>query len=147
MESQEIQQMKSRLTVLLATLCLAAVVVVPASAETIQLTGTVPFSFVAGNRTMPAGDYTLNTTPAMAGAWVISGAGDRAGSFVVAQPGAKKASGETPRLVFTRYGDRYFLSQIWTKNSDHVLRVPVSRTERAMAREVAVAGTAIVAAR
>jgi hypothetical protein len=124
-----------------------AAVAVPARAETIRLSGTIPFSFVVGDRTMPAGEYTLSETAAVPGRWVISGRADRAGSFLVTSASKKKSAGETPKLVFSRYEDRYFLSQIWTSAADHVFQAPVSRTERRVARTIAARGTTMVAVR
>jgi hypothetical protein len=44
-------------------------------------------------------------------------------------------SGETEikaSLVFNRYGDSYFLSEVWTGEDQYGLRLPKSRTERRM---------------
>lgn len=139
--------MKTRLTVLLAALGLLAAVAVPAYGETVRLMGTIPFDFMVGNETLPAGDYTLAATSALPGGWVISGPAHRAGLFLVTIAGEKKKTGVSPRLLFSCYGDRYFLAQIWTGASDHVRQVRISRTERAIAKASAARGAATIAMR
>jgi hypothetical protein len=140
-------EMKTRFTVLLAMLGLIAAVAVPAYGQTVRLSGTIPFEFTVGNQTMPAGEYTLSRTSTVPGGWVISGPANRAGAFLVAGAGDRKNGGDAPRLAFSRYGDRYFLSQIWTISSDHVFRLRVSRTERAVAKANAARGTTTIAMR
>ncbi len=139
--------MKLRFTMLVAILGLTAAVVAPACAETIQLRGTVPFSFIVGDQTMPAGEYTLKPYSSLPGRWVISSRANQAGFFLSTTAGASKQSEAAPRLVFNRYGDRYFLSQIWTGAGNQAAQVRLSRTERAAAKSTADHGTAVVAVR
>lgn len=75
---------------------------------------SVPFNFVADNQAVPAGQYVLDSS-AMPGALLIRSE-DRKSSF--AATGAAMTSqngGQTGRLVFHRYGNRYFLEQVWTR--------------------------------
>ena len=74
----------------------------------------VPFNFAAENKTLPAGQYVLDSS-AISGAVLIRSE-DRKISFVV--PGSNLASesgGQEGKLVFHRYGNRYFLAEIWTR--------------------------------
>jgi hypothetical protein len=75
----------------------------------------VPFDFAAGKATLKAGTYSLKK--ANGNAIVIRSLDGKASSVVnsplvigsrAAKPGA--------RLVFNKYGDQYFLSQIWTSS-------------------------------
>ena len=45
----------------LSMAALAVVLAAPVSAQTLTLSASVPFDFVVGGRTMPAGDYVLGT--------------------------------------------------------------------------------------
>jgi hypothetical protein len=121
--------MKIKIPVFAALLGLFTLLPVSSYAQSVRLTARVPFAFVVGNHTMPAGEYTVQKTEAMRGAWKISGPRDPAGSFIIARPGATKPAAK-PRLVFHRYGERYLLSQIWTGGSDRILELPQSRMER-----------------
>jgi hypothetical protein len=74
----------------------------------------VPFDFIVGNKTIPAGRISAHgVSAAVAGALTImnSDQGEivlRAGRRV---PGADRS--EECKLVFHKYGDRYYLAQIW----------------------------------
>ncbi len=59
--------MTSRNLTLLAISGLVLVLAAPLPAQTIRLMANIPFEFVAGSRTLPAGDYAVDTT-AVAGA-------------------------------------------------------------------------------
>lgn len=92
----------------------------------------ISFSFSVGNRTLPAGEYLFaplndktikiqnvdgqHSVVAMIGS-VISGSGP-----------------QRPKLVFHRYGGRYFLSQAWLRYSDAGRELFVSAQELELAR-------------
>jgi hypothetical protein len=74
----------------------------------------VPFNFALENKTLPAGQYVLDSS-AISGAIVIR-SDDRKISLAVT--GASLTSGNSGRegkLVFHRYGNRFFLAEIWTR--------------------------------
>jgi hypothetical protein len=82
------------------------------------LTVKVPFEFVVGNRTFPAGTYkfeSLNSAPSSATIdylMVRSMDGRHLYQAIVADVvGSEEPS--NPRLLFTRRGDRAFLSEVW----------------------------------
>ena len=82
------------------------------------LTVKVPFEFVVGNRTFPAGTYkfeSLNSAPSRATIdylMVRSMDGRHLYQAIVADVvGSEEPS--NPRLLFTRRGDRAFLSEVW----------------------------------
>ena len=132
------------LTVVLAVLSVFAVAV-PGYGESTRLSGTIPFAFVAGDQTLPAGEYTLASSQAGPGTWILNGKSKQAGLYLATTAGNHKTANESPRLVFSRYGDQYFLSQIWIRDSDCVLQLPVSKTERSAAKTSAARGTTTVA--
>jgi hypothetical protein len=47
--------------------------------------------------------------------------------------GARAASGVEGKLVFSRYGDRYFLSQVFSAGSGVGRQIPKSKLERELA--------------
>lgn len=79
-----------------------------------HLVVTVPFDFAAGRVNLPAGDYTVKATPAN-GMIMLLNRNDAEISAIIPANAAVAAGIQTQsKLVFNRYGDRYFLSQIWT---------------------------------
>jgi len=71
----------------------------------------LPFDFTAGKATLKAGRYSIRKRSGD----VVSILSEDGTSVIVNAPltvGSRDAKGGT-RLVFNRYGDQYFLSQIW----------------------------------
>jgi hypothetical protein len=82
------------------------------------LTVKVPFEFVVGSQTFPAGTYKfrslLNSVPGKAAIDVLevrSTEGRLYKAIVTDVVGSKEPN--NARLVFTRSGDRAFLSEVW----------------------------------
>src|SRR4030095_8731159 len=74
----------------------------------------IPFDFTVANKTLPAGAYTVvpMTTPNVL---LIRHEDGRAAAIVITNPmPARQEQGQT-KLVFRRYGDQYFLAQVWTE--------------------------------
>jgi hypothetical protein len=72
----------------------------------------IPFSFVAGGETLPAGPYTVDTsTP---GVIVVKSAEQKASAMVSTIPVQSVDIQPASKLVFRRYGGTYLLSQVWT---------------------------------
>jgi hypothetical protein len=79
-----------------------------------QLTADVPFGFAAGAANLPAGEYTVTPSEAN-GILVLTNRDNPKISVMIPAHAAASAGTQTQsKLVFNRYGDRYFLSQVWT---------------------------------
>jgi hypothetical protein len=129
---------------LLALAALAGAISVPLSAQTLNLTATVPFEFTVGDSTMPAGDYRLLSS----GRPIIQVFNEATNSAVLtatqsAYSGERSGAG-SPRLVFNRYGDHYVLSQIWDGSSVG-RELTKSKNERELARTASVKRIEILA--
>jgi hypothetical protein len=109
------------------------VLVIPAIAQTADLQATVPFAFSVGTQAMPAGNYLLSIDgwgqmwirPAGVGEAVTAPTNGVGGGFTQDRP---------PKLVFNRYGNHYFLSEVWTGGTYRGHRLMISSTEREYAR-------------
>ncbi len=76
-----------------------------------KATADIPFGFQVKDKAMPAGAYSVNETPNRG---VLQVRNEQTGaSIMVMAPVANAGKAEGSKLVFNRYGDRYFLSQIW----------------------------------
>jgi len=102
----------------------------------VTLTAEVPFEFVAWKNVMPAGEYTvqfLASSPTLA----IANASRTAKAVVLTNAVEADQPAQQPKLVFRKYGDRYFLAQIWIDGVARGNELPVSRTEREWAQRAA----------
>ncbi|MBL8292994.1 MAG: hypothetical protein JNN08_14205 [Bryobacterales bacterium] len=88
---------------------------------------TIPFEFAVNDRTLPAGEYA--TREIVAGVYeMVNTNGDlRAFSFV--DP-VDVNQAQQAKLVFRKYGDKYFLAEVWNPLRMAVLAFPKCRKER-----------------
>jgi hypothetical protein len=121
--------MKKQLFALLLGLLLTTA---SAYAQTTNVKADVPFKFVVAGRTMPKGEYTIRTLDGIDHALSIRGEGQKPSIFL-AHSCVSLKSVQT-KLVFNRYGDQYFLSEIWTEGNDAGYQLAKSRRELEMAR-------------
>ena len=103
------------------------------SQSSARLVSNIPFDFYVGSSVLPSGEYEVRPGVA-AGAVMFRGIDQNAA--VVALTNSKQV-GRAPKeakLVFNRYGNSYFLSEIWHAGIDRGYQLPKSKTEREMAR-------------
>jgi hypothetical protein len=81
----------------------------PATAQFHELRARVPFEFTIGETTLPRGNYEVSRST-HEGAFMVLGA--RRGVFLFGYKAGSGEEAETPRLVFHRYEDQYFLREI-----------------------------------
>jgi hypothetical protein len=109
---------------ILATLSLAAVSL---TAQSKPLKVSVPFNFVAGGKTLPAGEYRVQTDrPNLV---LIQSMDSKSNMNLLTHSAQNTQMSGVGALKFNRYGDRYFLSEIWT-GSDVGQELPKSRAEK-----------------
>lgn len=81
--------------------------------EYARLRVSVPFDFAVGTATLEAGEYIVTRVDAR-GTFLISGLDSRGRVFAFSRPVQAKFGQETsPMLIFNRYGNQYFLAQVW----------------------------------
>jgi hypothetical protein len=92
----------------------------------------ISFGFNVGNKTLPAGEYLVS--PLNEKTIKIQNF-DGHHSVVVMTNSLISGSGpQRPKLVFRKYGDRYFLSQAWLRYSEAGRELFVSAQELELAR-------------
>lgn len=101
-----------------------------------QFVATIPFDFYAGDKLLPAGQYQVaRSTQSSNDALVLRRTDGRAGTFVLTKTSQANERQEYAKLVFHRYGDEYFLSEIWTSGRSAGRELPIPRRERSLARD------------
>jgi hypothetical protein len=123
--------MKKQLFALLGLGLLLATVT--ASAQTMRVKADVPFAFVVGGRTLPSGEYTIQSLNGGNQVLSISAPDQKAIVFLTNMCQSLKASPQS-KLIFTHYGDRYFLSEMWIEGSSIGRQLPKSRLEVKLAK-------------
>ena len=129
-----------RLTILslvsMFTLCAA---VASADAQNLRpIKAKIPFAFSLGDKELAAGEYTFSRLSEFANnkTMLVS-----MGSSTPMFRSILEAQILTPKnkstLVFHRYGEQYFLEQIWTAGERDGTQLPESRSERTIRRKLA----------
>ena len=123
-----------RLTMLslvsLFTLCAA---VASANAQLINpMRAKIPFDFSVGDKKLPAGEYTFSRLSGFSDSKTMLVNGEDASTHVFQSTfGAQVLTPKNEStLVFHKYGDQYFLAQIWSGGEQEGAQVPESRSER-----------------
>lgn len=110
------------------------------------LKATIPFDFIVNGATLPAGEYRVGHFLSSNALSMRAENTDAMASFFT-QPVQTPGLVDSAKLVFHRYGNRYFLYQVWTGDSHNGLQVPQSKLEREMTARKEVPIESIVATR
>jgi len=104
-------------TNLLRICVIGAIAAAAAVAQSSTLKAYVPFDFIVGNQTFPSGRYTLDRGPAQ-GTVTIRSEDCAHAAIGLTQSVSSVVTRENGSLVFHRYGDTYFLSEVWNPGND-----------------------------
>ena len=127
------KQTLRKFTVLSFLLMLAAVTV-SAQSERIRVIN-IPFSFIVGEKTLPAGEYTVEPNRKDSdNVWLVQSKEGHASALFSTNTVRASETQEEARLVFHRYGGQYFLSQIWTPGGNTGRQLLMPRLESQLAK-------------
>jgi len=95
----------------------------------------IPFSFTAGEKRLPAGEYSVERLRADAElVWLIRGR-QGCGSAMILTMAVRRPEGQAEaKLVFHRYGEEYFLAQIWPGGEEAGRELRIERREHEVAQ-------------
>ena len=106
----------------------------------------IPFAFVAGGVHLPAGHYHVYH-PGDPYLVVIEKDDGRARAMAYVHPSATNADESSTKLVFNKYGDQYFLAQVWTEADQEVHQCFRCRAEQALMAQAGKRESVVVAAK
>jgi hypothetical protein len=126
-----------------AALICSLLTVVTAATAYAQMPGTavratIPFEFSVRGKVLPAGDYENRRITDEPGGLLISSLNDKHERIVV-DTGSVEARRITKNaeIIFQRYGDSYFLSEVFAGGSQTGRELIPSRQERMLKRQMA----------
>ena len=137
MEGKVIKRLTMLSLVSMFTLCAA---VASANAQlTIPIRAKIPFDFNVGEKKLPAGKYTFSRLSGISDSSVMSVSSADASAHVFQSTSGARVL--TPKnestLIFHKYGDQYFLEQIFLGGEQEGTQVSESRSERTIRRQLA----------
>lgn len=99
---------------------------------------SIPFEFSAGGKTLPAGDYWVRRSFYGAHSVMrIESRKDSASIYLTTHSVQSNTIQDGSKLVFTRYGQQFFLSQVWSAGRSTGAELNITSRERGLQRELA----------
>lgn len=103
------------LAVALATLAMPTL-----HAQTVSVKTVIPFRFTVGRVTLPAGEYavrSLDDRGTGSGLLELYNLRSKATNILISDSCQSASRPDRSKLVFHRYGHRYFLNQVWIQGN------------------------------
>ncbi|MGB2889711.1 MAG: hypothetical protein WBC04_18615 [Candidatus Acidiferrales bacterium] len=98
------------------------------------LAGDIPFAFQVGDKTLPAGEYRVESmSTGSRDVQLIRQTDGSALTVVLTMAVDSKDGNSQPELIFNHYGNSYFLSQIWM-GAERGRQLSKSKREKEAAR-------------
>jgi hypothetical protein len=133
------KQILKAATMFVGIIALAFVSALAASAQNQRsIVVNIPYEFTVTGKTLPAGEYILSrgSTADKSGLIVQRKDGDANAIVLTMSIQSRENQGES-RLVFNRYGEHYFLSQVWTSGDSEGRELFKTNQERSLEVELA----------
>jgi hypothetical protein len=97
----------------------------------------VPFDFYVGNSKMSAGEYTIKQSNYGSGQLLVQKKDGHNSAYAFSDSAAPKSSDSSGKLVFHRYNNEYFLSEIWSGGNETGQVINRSKKELELKADVA----------
>jgi hypothetical protein len=125
--------MKTRALVMAGMMALTVMACTRVAQAQEMMVVNIPFDFVAGDTTLPAGEYSIRVT-APERTLLIDRKDATASAFMNTNAVTRTEIQTESKMIFNRYGDRYFLSEVWTAGSSRGRQLLQSAREKEMAQ-------------
>jgi hypothetical protein len=136
---KEVTMKKQLITMMAVAMFVTTLTVVSVRAQNAgNVAVTIPFNFVAIGKTLPAGDYYVRRS--VEGDQVVIRIQSKDNSLQVFSPIVpvhRRDIQAESKLVFNKYGDQYFLSQVWIAGRTDGQELTKTSRERLLQREMA----------
>jgi len=97
-----------------------------------EIWAQVPFKFMVGAKTIPAGECVIKRAPTESKTLLISNTTASVGLFSPVFPAETKTASRDYLLIFHVYGERYFLTGLQLKGDRTIYQFPESKAEAEM---------------
>ena len=111
--------------------------VASANAQSRTVNAKVPFEFMVGDKALPAGEYSIRSMTAGAEALAIRNEDSDKTAIRLSNTVTRSNAPEKTTLLFHRYGQQYFLFQVWHGGETTGRQLIKSKQERAIESQLA----------
>ena len=131
--------MKKRVFSVMAVCCFLTGAAASANAQEpgTTLRATIPFDFTVRGKTLPAGEYEIKRITDAPYGLIISDVKNHEHQIFETIPAQAKKTANRGEIIFHRYGDSYFLSEVLAGGEQTGRELPTSSQERILKREMA----------
>lgn len=130
MNSQWVSKVRAGVTAAVLATAIFASASYAHAQESTRVRVNVPFSFEDGNKHFRAGLYTVGLSD---DDHMLKIQGNSDAGFLLIIPAETQTSTTDGKVVFRRYGDRYFLKEVWIPGTSTHVECRKSRAERHVA--------------
>jgi len=110
--------MRKQILSITTAFLLTLIAVAQCGAQQNAMTVNIPFAFEVGNKLLPAGEYQVRrVSSGDETVQLIRQSDGEASTIVLTMAVERTGKAPSPSLVFNRYGNDYFLREIWTGNT------------------------------
>ena len=125
-------------TMLALTVALALATAATSNAQTSnRIVADIPFEFTVGAQSLPSGQYAVRAANSQGNALIVQSNDAKSSAMELTNSIRPNKANTQARLVFHRYGERYFLAEVWSGSDSTGRQLMKSRQERAIERELA----------
>jgi hypothetical protein len=110
------------------------------SAQDHKVEATVPFNFTVGDKTLPAGTYTISNSGDAPELLALNNWEKRVNILTMGTPDDYNNPKQVNVLVFHKYGDQYFLSRICSEGASMNIDFSPTKAEKRARTQVEEAG-------
>ncbi len=122
---------KSVLSLIAISSLLASSLVVLANPVEGRIKADIPFDFVVGKAKLSAGQYTIQRGTSHS---TMKLSCEKSSVIVLTYAGSTSRTPSHAKLVFHKYGEQYFLAQVWDEGSQTADNLMATKAERDAAR-------------
>lgn len=134
--SNQIVKSLTMLTLVVGLVLAAAVVSANGQVTSHLATADIPFDFIVADKTLPSGKYTVRAATGDGQGLAIRSVDGKSSVIRLSNSAEDTSKKRNARMVFHRYGQQYFLAEVWTGDS-YGRRLMQSKKERRLREELA----------
>ncbi len=131
------KQIIKGLTMLMIVVALAFVTSAAYGQSSQQSVAKIPFEFVVGDKSLPAGEYGVRSADGTGQIIRIRSTEDNQSALRLTSVITCASAPTRGKLVFHRYANHYFLTEVWSAGETRGRQLTKSKQERAIEREMA----------
>ena len=132
------KQIIKGMTMLLLIMAVAFVTAVAsANGQSRHEVAKIPFEFVVGDKSLPAGQYDVTEMTSNNSVLRITNSEQHQTALRQTNTITRAERASKGKLVFRRYADQYFLAEVWSAGDTSGRQLLKSKQERAFERELA----------